>query len=692
MRIINDRIINDYVDDFSSGDNDSDDSRSEDEEEAEKAQETAKILAISTVGTTRGKSKAKAENNEEYVNEESSDDKVNEMSEDGSSELTDDLNSEETEDMTEPGIESDGPSENEQFIDTRSKVPTPKLAFCNGTNDFEESSQFAKDSLGLTEIGDVKEARVNGPSAYYGMEENLHPGDDAQSRSYIEDPETVLSDNSGTEVNSLWNDAKVAEEKLANIPYPTDDSQSRLKLFMNEDGVNKGEHNRRNSLGEGVVTGHKKLISDLMQNVNGGKTIGEKFAKALGSTEANARGTSDGIPVIRAMSTRKVSTSVPFNSIKEKNVKDKGENTDKEAKKEKKKGSKGRNDKRKKAYRVKGEVKHEVKETSQEHKEKETYDKLKSRVEKQRKQPIKNRTWEAEVNTLFPGKAGEKLVIPVDDGEASVGFIKAVPTLGKPSKKHSVDKGTEIHKTSRKIQRYEMQKPTAKETRTDNVQVSTKRQCLGLSVTDCIGPDSVTFNLPLSGPGPVGVQIDNMKAPEIIYPPGAGINYQNGIQPPNQYSPDMRQLPAVYPSLPNANMQQQYGGLQLLNGYDNQPHKFPGAFPDHYPNNEPNMPQSSPIESKNRPKVPTMKPSENSIHKGGAQKKKKKKKRKTTTPKPTKTTTKCPNCDETKTVESSGGKKMPLTDKLWKLKKKKTSTTTLVPKTTPKPTPITTER
>ena len=681
------RIINDYVEEFSSGDNDSDESRSEDEEEAEKAQETAKILAVSTVGTTRRKSKPKAEPNEEYVSDESSDEKSNVESEGGSNEITDELNSEETEDMAEPGVESNGSSESEQFIDTRSKVPTPKLAFYNGTNDFEDSSQFAKDSLGLTEIGDVKEAHVNGPSAYYAMGENPLPEDAAQSRSYIEDPDTASSDNSATEVNSLWNEARVAGDKLANIPYPTDDSQSRLKLFMNEDGVNKGEQDRRKSLGESVATEHKKLISELMQNVNGGKTIGEKFAKAPGSTEANVGGTSDGIPVIRAMTTRKVSTSVPFNSIKEKRVKDKGEHMGKETKKEKKKSSKGRNDKGRKIHKEKEERRHELKETSHEHKERETYNKLKLRVEKQKKQPIKNRTWEAEVNTLFPGKAGEKLVVPVDDGEASVGFIKAVPTLGKPSKKHSVDKGNEIHKTSRKMQRYEMQKPTAKETRTDNVQVSTKRQCLGLSVTDCIGPDSVTFNLPLSGPGPVGVQIDNMKAPEIIYPPGAGFNYQNGFQPPNQYSPDMRQLPAVYPNLPNGNMQQQYGGLQLMNGYDNQPNKFPGAFPDHYPNNEPNMPQSSPMEGKNRPRLPTMKPSENSIFKGGARKKKKMKKQKTTTPKPKKTTTKCPNCDKTKSVESSGGKKMPLTDKLWKLKKRK-RTTTLEPNTTP----ITTER
>ena len=675
------RIINDYIDDFSSGENDSEESGSEDEEEAEKAQETAKILAVSTVGITGRKSQKSSQNNEQYQNDDESGDKTEEPSEsdDESGDYTDELDPDEVDGMAEPVIESDNESDKEQVIDTRSKVPTPRLALYNGTNDFDEPSQLAKDSLGLTEISDVKEVHVNGPSAYYTKEGKE---DAALSRSYIEDPDALPSDNSATEVNSLWNDAQVAEEKLANIPYPTDDSTRKFKLFMNEDGVNKGEPTERKSLGEGMATEHKKLISDVMQNVNGGKTIGEKFASKVTSIDPNARALSDGIPVIRAMNTRKVSTSG-------KQVGGKGKSLGKDTDEEKMKASNEKD----KAHKVKNnkESQSKDKEKSQEHQERETYHKLKLSVKEQKRQPIKNKTWEAEVNALFPGKTSDTLAVPVHDIEASTGLRKTVPTLGKPSKKHSVDKANEAQTTSRMIQRLEKQKPTAKETRTDNVAVSTKRQCLGLSLTDCIGSDSVTFNLPLNGPVPMGVQVDNLKSPDIVYPPGAGFNYQNGFQPPNQYSPGMRQYPAIYPSSANAEVQQQFGGLPLMNGYDNQPHDYPGAFPDHYPNNLPNMPQSSPIENKNRPKVPTMKPSENSIFKGGIRKKKKSKKHKTTTPKPKKTTTtKCPDCEKTK--ESSGGKKIPLPGKLRKVKKKTTTTTVEPPQTTPNTTPVTTER
>ena len=674
------RITNYYSDDPASGENENDESGSEDEEEAERAQETAKILAVSTVGTARRKSRTDKEGSEQYLTDEDSDDQISEANENGSS----DLANEEAEGIAEPVIENDRGSEGEEeSIVARSKVPTPKLRFYNGTNEFQEHSQpeFQKDSFGLTDINDIKEAHVDGPSAYYTMEGNTSPDDAAQSRSYIEDPDTVAGETSATEVNSLWNDAKAAEDKLANIPYPTDDSQSRLRLFMNEDGVNKGEPNRRKSLGEGIATEHKQLISDVMQNVNGGKTIGEKFAKTIKNHEQNAETTSNGIPVIRAMTTRKLGKSLPLQS----NAEVRTGTTDasgKEAKEMKWKESKGEEYERKEEYKGTG-----GKDRYKTHRDRETYHKLKASVEYQRKQPVKNKTWEAEVNSLFPGKENERLVVPVDDDAASVAVVKAVPTLGNPSKKHSIDSENEPHKASRMPHGNGKEKPTAKETRTDNVQVSTKRQCLGMSITDCVGTDSVTFNLPLSGPGAVGVQLDNMRAPEIIYPPGAGFPYQNSFQPPNQYPPGMRQLPVAYPNSPSADIQQQYGGLQGMNGYGNQPLRYPEAFPDHYPNNIPNMPQSNPIENKNRPRIPTMKPSENSIYKGGAPKKKKKRKHKTTTPKPKKTTTtKCPNCD--KTAESSGGKKIPFTDKLRKVKRKKTTTT----ESTPKTTPITTER
>ena len=685
------KITNDYSDDPASGVNENDESGSEDEEEAERAQETAKILAVSTVGTARRKSRTDKESNEQYLNDEDSDDEISETDENGSSDLVNELNSEEVQGIAEPVIENDRGSEGEEeSIDTRSKVPTPRLRFYNGTNDFKEPSQpeFQRDSLGLTDINDIKEAHVDGPSAYYTMERNTSPEDAAQSRSYIEDPDTVASETSATEVNSLWNDAKAAEDKLANIPYPTDDSQSRLRLFMNEDGVNKGEPSRRKSLGEGIATEHKQLISDVMQNVNGGKTIGEKFANTIKNHEQNAETTSsNGIPVIRAMNTRKLSKSMPLQSNKVVRI-GATEASGKKAKEKKRKESKGEEYENKEKYTGTDGSRHEAngKDRYQNHQDRETYHKLKASVENQRKLPVKNKTWEAEVNSLFPGKESERLVVPVDDDPASVAVVKAVPTLGKPSKKHSIDSENEPYKASQMPQRTGKQKPTSKETRTDNVQVSTKRQCLGMSITDCIGTDSVTFNLPLSGPGSVGVQLDNMRAPEIIYPPGAGFPYQNGFQPPIQYPPGMRQLPVAYPSSPNADMQQQYGGLQGTNGYSNQPLRYPEAFPDHYPNNIPNMPQSNPIENKNRPRIPTMKPSENSIYKGGAPKKKKKK-HTATTPKPKKTTTtRCPDCD--KTAESSGGKNIPFTGKLRKVRRKKTTTT----KSTPKTTPLTPER
>ena len=689
------KFINDYVDDYSSGENDAEENSSdEDEEEAQKAHETAKLLAVSTVGMAKRKTN---ENIEEETNEDDSDEEQNEPSEEESGEYTNESNSEEAENSKEPTIESEADSE--EFVNTRSKVPRPSLVFYNGTNDFEEKSHqtVAKDSLGLTEIGDVAEAHINGPSAYYTMEDQYHPDETGQSRSEIEDPDTSpstgpTSDTSTTEVNSIWNDAKVAEEKLGNIPYPTDDSRGRLKLFMDEDGVNKGDPGKRKSRVEEVGTEHKKLISDLMQNINGGKTIGEKFASKLVNPQTKLETSSDGIPVIRSMTTRKVSTSVPLNNFPGKKVDEEEGDGGKRKADDKAKGGRKQGHTKQNVHKVKVDKSYSnVNEKSKENQEKETYQKLKLSVEKQKMQPVKNKTWEAEVNTLFPGKANEKLVLPVDDGEASDGLSKRMPVLGKPSKKHNVNKGTESQRSSKISQVNEKRKPTSKETLTDNVQVSTKRQCLGISMTDCIGPDSVTFNVPMNGQGSVGVQVDNMKAPEILYPPGAGYNYQNGFQPPNQFPPDMRQFPAAFPSSANADVQQQYGGLQALNGYDNRPHDYPGGFPDHYPNNLPNIPQSRPIDSKNRPTAPTMKPSENSIYKGGARKKKKKKKQKTTTPKPKKTTTKCPNCDKSKKVKSSGGKKIPFTDKLWKLKKKKT-TTTEKPPTKPKTTPINTER
>ena len=772
------QFINDYVDDNSSGENDVDESGSEEEEEeeeAKKAQETAKLLAISTVGVMKVKSRGQKEKSGRNVREDTHDDEMNDEEEkgdvgiskqryQGKSEINNDNSSDDndedegnedseanaaediqvdatkeqgengdagmmapqssgptnenydrTGDINDKGTNDDGDNgsgkevssdevgdvnegindsevepENEEFVDTRSKVPRPRLVLYNGTNDFDENPLSRKDSLGLSAIGDIEDAHVNGPSAFYTMEAHPIKGDAVQTRSEMEDPDALTgSEVSATEVRSLWNDAEEVENKLAKIPYPIGDSHTRLKLFVNEDGMKKGEPNNKSGPMEKVSIEHKKLISDLMQNVNGGKTIGEKFASKSVSHNLNGKTSVDGIPVIRSMTTRKLSTSSPLSSGK---IKGDEKNAGGKAKKiEGNVTNKGQS---------KGQQTHES--NPHEDTERETFKKLKLSVQKHKNQPIKNKTWEAEVNTLFPGKANENAILQLSKGKE--GLDRSDPKPEIPSKKHAVIQrkepmnGVPRESGSKEPHVTEKRRPTVKETPTDHLQVSTKRQCLGISVSDCIGPDSVTFNLPVNGPGEMGVQVNNAKGTEIIYPPGTGYNYQNGFQPENPYPTDMRQFPVAYPSPINANIQQQYGAMQTLNGYDNQPHYFPGGFPDHYPNNLPNMPQSAPVVEKKKPTAPTMKPSENSIFKGSGRKKKKKIKRKTTTPKPKKTTpkpkkttTKCPNCGKSKKLKAEGGKKIPFTDKLWKLKTRLT-TTTKRPRISTKTTPIITER
>lgn len=670
-------IINDYIDDNSSGETEAEESGSEEEEEeeAEKAHETAKLLAVSTVGSAKrnvGNNEHKnKKRNDDYANEEIHNDEMNENGSTGNSEANDSEDSYKGHEDDKAGLVE---TDNEEFIDTRSNVPRPNMAFYNGTNEFDENSKHhsSEDSLGLSDIEDIGEANVEGPSAYYTMEDQpQQPDDMVQSRSEIEDPDTPqVSDGSPTETKSLWHDAEVAEEKLANIPYPTGESGSRLKLFVNEEGLNKGESE------DGVGSMHKKLISDLMQNVNGGKTIGQKFASKIANSGPNAETTIDGVPVIRSMTTRKFRTSQPMKTTTSKHIEDSKKDGGKVGMKLKENSKEKVDGENKSGYKFMN-----GKNEAQEKEERETYKKLKTSVNKQKNKSMKNKTWEAEVNTLFPGKASGSLI--------HTGLKEEENKNGETSKKHEVSDDTDDRTEARadesdiSEESNEKRRPTAKETSTtDSLHVTRKRQCVGISVTDCIDPQSVTFNLPVSGQGEVGFQVNNVRAPGIVNPPGFGFNYQNGFQLQNQIPPDMRQFPAAFPSSATADVQQQYGSFQGLNGYDNKPHNFPGALPDHYPHNIPNMPESRPVLSKNRPTVPTMKPSENSIFKGGVRKKKKKK-GKTTTPKPKKTTTKCPDCGKSKNSKASGGKKIPFTDKLWKLKTKKTTTTTAKPKTTP---------
>ena len=641
------KFISDYIDDYSSGEIEPEESSTDDEEETEKAKETAQILAVSTVGLAKhGKNKGQ---NSAMVTRDSLPEEGNSLPEEPyegaerDSEIVErsdqsDESSEDSDGFQGPFDQSE--TDNEEFIDTRSNVPKPNLSLYNGTNDFDLGSQDFKDSLGLSEIGDVEAAHVSGPSAYNMIQKGLSRDQIASTKSDIEDPEEerAMNETPTVEVNSLWNDAQIAEEKLANIPYPSKTGLPGTNVFVSEDGLRRGDIGKQKTEVKKVddqekdydhdeeVKEHKKLITDMMRNVNGGKTIGEKLSGHATNKPSKTEPSADGIQVIRSMNTRRLSNT---------NLSRMNKNSGKLVEKKTNKKESSKEDTQQQASIL----------------DHATFKNLKMTLKKQ-KSPVKNKTWEAEVNSLFPVDENKRIT-RLKEGEVST--KESGGQMEQASKKHNVH----VLKT--------INKPTSKETTTNKLEASTKRQCVGISVADCIGPDSVTFNLPMNGQGEYGVQV-NQPMPGLPFPQGgyAVPQQSQSIYPPN---------PNQYPPSPDVLRQQQFGSFQGLNGFNNQdrPHDYPGAFPDHYPNNTPNMPESSPDHNKKRPAVPTMKPSENSIFKAGASKKKKKKPK--TTPKPKKTT-KCPDCNKPKKVKASGGKKIPITDKLWKVKKRPTTTAT----------------
>eukprot|EP00112_Aurelia_sp_Birch-Aquarium-sp1_P010958 Seg2316.3 transcript_id=Seg2316.3/GoldUCD/mRNA.D3Y31 product="hypothetical protein" protein_id=Seg2316.3/GoldUCD/D3Y31 len=806
------KTIIDYIDDDTgSGDNDSEESGTEDEEEANKAKETAQILAVSTIGPTsknilenKRADIPKADGNmksslidDKALNEQSSDgasediversageentsddssedsseispENSNEISPENSSEVSPENSSEisrenskknpaeqSSEDSTVNSSENasenskapieEDESDTEEFRDTRTKINNPSLSLYNGTDEYDDNSEArnSKDSLGLTDIDDVEEAHINGPSAYYTMEKDSRPAQTASYRSEIEDPDSVPSQGPTNEVNSIWNEAKIADEKLANIPYPTGDSNSRSNVFISENGIRKGEpgtqHSELNKI-NGALTKesdveeigskeHKGLISDVMSNVNSDIKIAPKLSGRTIKQETDAK-TDEDIPVIKTINTRRLSKPKDQSSIDEF---DKGTvksidkfpvaNDDKnefelaaESEEAARKGSVAIKQSSKKNAKnteksVNSSEKSPDKEVKQINKlDDETFNKLKSDVEKEKQLKIRNKTWEAEVNSLFPGKTNQSFVmddtevesslqeLPEHKQEADEGnkkeLVEAESSSNhwakngpKPEGKENSDAEdaqqdiAEWRTTPTSMKTFQEKHPTSKETMTDGLEKSTKRQCVGISVADCIGagPDAVTLNVPVNGQE-FGVQVNGARVPGMIYPT-SDVNFPAGFQQPTP--PEFRQFPGAIPG-GMTNMLQD-GSIQPAYGFNNNdvPINSPGAYPDHYPSNVPNMPQSKPVFNKKPEVVPTMKPSEHSIHKaGGKAKKKKKPKSKSTTPKPKKTT-KCPNCDKSKKVKSSGGKKIPFTDKLWKvIKKKRTTTTTAQPPTT----------
>ena len=790
------KTIIDYIDDDTgSGDSDSEESGTEDEDEANKAKETAQILAVSTIGPTNkhilenkrteiAKTEGNAKSNviddeapSEKSNENASEDIVersageestnDELSENTSDNLSENSNKNlaehSSEDSSVNSIESasensetpieEDESDTEEFRDTRTKINKPSFSLYNGTDEYDDHSEArnSKDSLGLTDIDDVAEAHINGPSAYYTMEKDSGPAQAATYRSEIEDPDSGPNQGPTNEVNSIWNEAKIADEKLANIPYPTGDSNSRSNVFISENGIRKGEpgtEHAEQSKNNGALTKesdvdetsskeHQGLISDVMSNVNSDMKIATKLPGRTIKGKPDAK-TDEDIPVIKTINTRRLSKPRDESNIDEfergteksvdeapvakddKNEFEMATESDEATRKGSVATKKTSKEKAKNSEKsVNSSEKSSDTEVKQINKlDDETFSKLKTAVEKEKQLKIRNKTWEAEVNSLFPGKTNQSFVMDDPEVESS---LQELPNhkqeAAEANKKELVDSESssnhwtkdgpksetkensdaedaqqdiaEWRTTPTSVKTFQEKRPTSKETMTDGLEKSTKRQCVGISVADCIGtgPDAVTLNVPVNGQE-FGVQVNGARVPGMIYPT-SDANFPAGFQQPNP--PEFRQFPGAIPGA-MTNMLQD-GSIQPAYGFNNNdvPINSPGAYPDHYPSNVPNMPQSKPVFNKKPEVVPTMKPSEHSIHKaGGKAKKKKKTKSKSTTPKPKKTTN-CPNCDKSKKVKSSGGKKIPFTDKLWKvIKKKQTTTTTAAPTTRKKETTTTT--